>query len=136
MKSAGKARNNGLYRHIRTSKEIIRNLLNDYFKDTFEKPSATRWTEIFQNFFCLSNPGTGILATGGTEKFCFHFLQRRDFENAKYPGGKISPLIYYYNRQGAKWPGARTGNKKSSKSFSDLLLSLVAGGGWYSVLKV
>lgn len=32
MKSAGKARNNGLYRHIRTSKEIIRNLLNDYYK--------------------------------------------------------------------------------------------------------
>lgn len=33
MKSAGKARNNGLYRHIRTSKEIIRNLLNDYPND-------------------------------------------------------------------------------------------------------
>ena len=32
MKSAGKARNNGLYRHIRTSKEIIRNLLNDSIK--------------------------------------------------------------------------------------------------------
>ena len=32
MKSAGKARSNGLYRHIRTSKEIIRNLLNDYYK--------------------------------------------------------------------------------------------------------
>ena len=32
MKSVGKARNNGLYRHIRTSKEIIRNLLNDYIK--------------------------------------------------------------------------------------------------------
>lgn len=32
MKSAGKARNNGLYRHIRTSKEIIRNLLNDYMQ--------------------------------------------------------------------------------------------------------
>lgn len=32
MKSAGKARSNGLYRHIRTSKEIIRNLLNDYSK--------------------------------------------------------------------------------------------------------
>ncbi len=31
MKSAGKARNNGLYRHIRTSKEIIRNLLNDLY---------------------------------------------------------------------------------------------------------
>lgn len=33
MKSAGKARDNGLYRHIRTSKEIIRNLLNDYNKN-------------------------------------------------------------------------------------------------------
>lgn len=33
MKSAGKARNNGLYRHIRTSKEIIRNLLNDSMKN-------------------------------------------------------------------------------------------------------
>ena len=33
MKSAGKARSNGLYRHIRTSKEIIRNLLNDYLKN-------------------------------------------------------------------------------------------------------
>ena len=33
MKSAGKARSNGLYRHIRTSKEIIRNLLNDYYKN-------------------------------------------------------------------------------------------------------
>lgn len=32
MKSAGKARSNGLYRHIRTSKEIIRNLLNYYIK--------------------------------------------------------------------------------------------------------
>ena len=32
MKSAGKARNDGLYRHIRTSKEIIRNLLNDFIK--------------------------------------------------------------------------------------------------------
>ena len=32
MKSAEKARSNGLYRHIRTSKEIIRNLLNDSAK--------------------------------------------------------------------------------------------------------
>ena len=36
MKSAGKARNNGLYRHIRTSKEIIRNLLNDYINNTMK----------------------------------------------------------------------------------------------------
>ena len=39
MKSAGKARNNGLYRHIRTSKEIIRNLLNDSHKSTNNKPA-------------------------------------------------------------------------------------------------
>lgn len=36
MKSAGKARNNGLYRHIRTSKEIIRNLLNDSAKNIID----------------------------------------------------------------------------------------------------
>lgn len=35
MKSAGKARSNGLYRHIRTSKEIIRNLLNDLIKNLY-----------------------------------------------------------------------------------------------------
>ena len=40
MKSAGKARNNGLYRHIRTSKEIIRNLLNDYIKKSIEQNST------------------------------------------------------------------------------------------------
>lgn len=37
MKSAGKARSNGLYRHIRTSKEIIRNLLNDFDKSIKSK---------------------------------------------------------------------------------------------------
>ena len=43
MKSAGKARNNGLYRHIRTSKEIIRNLLNDSLKYLkFSKVQFTR----------------------------------------------------------------------------------------------
>ena len=36
MKSAGKARNNGLYRHIRTSKEIIRNLLNDFTNNSIK----------------------------------------------------------------------------------------------------
>jgi hypothetical protein len=35
-----------------------------------------------------------------------------------------------------KFQKCQIDNKKSSKSFSDLLLSLVAGGGWYSVLKV
>ena len=37
MKSAGKARSNGLYRHIRTSKEIIRNLLNDSHNNKIQK---------------------------------------------------------------------------------------------------
>lgn len=32
--------------------------------------------------------------------------------------------------------GSGAGQQKSSKSFSDLLLSLAAGDGWYSVLKV
>lgn len=40
MKSAGKARSNGLYRHIRTSKEIIRNLLNYFFKHNKLKNST------------------------------------------------------------------------------------------------
>ena len=38
-------------------------------KDTFQRPPATRWTGIFQNFFCLSNPGNRILATGGADEF-------------------------------------------------------------------
>ena len=32
MKNAGKARSYGLYRHLRTSKEIIENLLNYYIE--------------------------------------------------------------------------------------------------------
>ena len=47
MKSAGKARSNGLYRHIRTSKEIIRNLLN-YYDNTFQKNS-----QIFSGLSCF-----------------------------------------------------------------------------------
>lgn len=51
MKSAGKARSNGLYRHIRTSKEIIRNLLNDYYKnrifDIISKKIAENSVEYF-----------------------------------------------------------------------------------------
>ena len=45
------------------------------------------------------------------------------------PGGNN-----YYNRQGAKWPGAEPDNKKSSKSFSRLTaFAGRVGGGWYSV---
>lgn len=43
MKSAGKARSNGLYRHIRTSKEIIRNLLNDSCNNKYGSENCVLW---------------------------------------------------------------------------------------------
>ena len=63
MKSAGKARNNGLYRHIRTSKEIIRNLLNDLYK--------------FKNFYCKRNGG--IYAAADKSKQQNYFLKTQAF---------------------------------------------------------
>ena len=41
--------------------------------------------------------------------------------------------IFYLLLNTDKFQKCQTDNKKSSKSFSDLLLSLAAGGGWYSV---
>ena len=41
MKNAGKARSYGLYRHLRTSKEIIENLLN-YYQEKLQ------WLDIWQ----------------------------------------------------------------------------------------
>lgn len=49
MKSAGKARNNGLYRHIRTSKEIIRNLLNDSMKSKNSQKTERLFTGRISN---------------------------------------------------------------------------------------
>lgn len=54
MKSAGKARNNGLYRHIRTSKEIIRNLLNDYCEIFISFSFFLQSANISLNFLMLS----------------------------------------------------------------------------------
>ena len=51
MKSAGKARNNGLYRHIRTSKEIIRNLLNDYINNKKSTVDLHRRVRNQRSFF-------------------------------------------------------------------------------------
>lgn len=48
MKSAGKARSNGLYRHIRTSKEIIRNLLN-YYTNIKGETAKERLSILFSN---------------------------------------------------------------------------------------
>ena len=47
-------------------------------------------------------------------------------QSSQTPGQKNFPFTYYYNPNRAKWPGTEPGNKKSSKSFSDLLLSLAA----------
>ena len=56
MKSAGKARSNGLYRHIRTSKEIIRNLLNDSYKS-----SDIFYTSSRQNSLALTGFGNSTV---------------------------------------------------------------------------
>ena len=77
MKSAGKARNNGLYRHIRTSKEIIRNLLNDcvltirkhLLKIRFERsdrgqePSRGHKFSILENFLFIRDFASQTLAS-------------------------------------------------------------------------
>ncbi len=94
-------------------------------KDTFQRPPATRWTGIFQNFFCLSNPGNRILATGGAENFSFHSLQHRILKFAKRGRQPFSGFTYLL-RVSLRF--CQMDNKKSSKSFSDLLLSLAAGG--------
>lgn len=52
MESAGKARNNGLYRHIRTSKEIIRNLLNDFVNTLISRKLDIK---VFTNNKSLTN---------------------------------------------------------------------------------
>ena len=65
MKSAGKARNNGIFRHIRTSKEIIRNLLNDWIK-------VKRISEECQgNFFYQREEGVKILVSMETPLYNF-----------------------------------------------------------------
>ena len=78
MKSAGKARNDGLYRHIRTSKEIIRNLLNDYYRSTGilqsgnkkslpnVKLSSDTWRRRWDSPAPLQQ-SAGLLQPGGTQ---------------------------------------------------------------------
>jgi len=48
---------------------------------------------------------------------------------------KFLPHLLLQSEQ-VKMTGNGAGQQKSSKSFSDLLLSLAAGGGWYSVLNI
>ncbi|MFQ6987127.1 MAG: hypothetical protein ACLRUL_10825 [Clostridia bacterium] len=95
-----------------------------FAKDTFERPPATRWPGIFQIFFCFCNTGKGILATGGAEKFSFHSLHHRVLKFAKQ-GRQLFSGFTYLLRVTLRF--CQMDNKKSSKSFSDLLLSLAAG---------
>ena len=80
MKSAGKARSNGLYRHIRTSKEIIRNLLNYYLNnmalsdaEALKMDQSAAAENICGCAFC-------ILTTVQTDGFdrCPRFLRRHE----------------------------------------------------------
>lgn len=84
MKSAGKARSNGLYRHIRTSKEIIRNLLNYYVKT--EKDFATEY-EVFFDITLITTENKSPSYPKMLQNR-FHFQRFHRYRN-----------IHLYNRQ-------------------------------------
>ncbi|WP_147323089.1 hypothetical protein [Faecalibacterium prausnitzii] len=65
-----------------------------FAKDTNEKLPATRWPGTFQIFFCLSNPGNRVLATGEAENFSFHSLQHRVLKFAKRGRQLLSGFTY------------------------------------------
>ncbi|GEM_PF-3648335 len=50
MKNAGKARSYGLYRHLRTSKEIIENLLNYFIKNHMNSKKDQLHQPVFSLF--------------------------------------------------------------------------------------
>ena len=123
-------------------------------KDTFQRPPATRWTGIFQNFFRFCNARKWILATGGAENFSFHsphhrvlkfakrngkfslcFLLRTKIKNAKRRSRKISLSLtttIWTGQNGRKW--SRT-TKKAANLFQTYCFHWPPVGGWYSVLK-
>ncbi len=102
-------------------------------KDTFQRPPATRWTGIFQNFFCLSNPGNRILATGGAENFSFHSLQHRVLKFAKW-GRQLFSGFTYLLRVTLRF--CQMDNKKAANLFQTYCFRWPPVGGGYSVLKV
>ena len=79
--------------------------------------------------FFLSLPTPPRFEICQTKREIFSLLLTTDkFQKCQTPEQKNFPLTYYYNLNRAKWPEMEPDNKKSSKSFSDLLLSLAAGG--------
>src|SRR5699024_1534213 len=99
-----------------------------------------------QIFFCRCNAENRILATGGAENFSFRSPHHRVLKFAKRNGNFLFASYYGQkskmpNAGAKKFPshlllpseqGKMAGNgaeqQKSSKSFSDLLLSLASGG--------
>ena len=75
---------------------------------------------------------TGFWQPAGQRIFPFTPYNTSNVENCRTNTGQFS-LCFLIR---TKFQKCQIDNKKSSKSFSDLLLSLAAGGGWYSVLKV
>ena len=81
----------------------------------------------FQISFCFCNAEKRNLATGGAENFSFHSLQHRILKFAKRGRQPFSGFTYLL-RVSLRF--CQMDNKKSSKSFSDLLLHVPLRGGW------
>ena len=130
MKSAGKARNNGLYRHIRTSKEIIRNLLNYSLKNSAGPLHAApggrnamklKFTRKTWYFFLLAAAAMSML--GG-----FAVLGGMDFSGLELIVFCITGIAVLFL---AAQKGAPAKDKRSyTLVFVLLMLSKLAAGGW------
>ena len=107
MKSVGKARNNGLYRHIRTSKEIIRNLLNDYAKNT-----KTYYKTVYSPPSLVKSTAIESLSKA-TSSFISSRNARARYRRNASGGG------YYYERLKRRW------------IYRYKLLSLFCAGYWH-----
>ena len=94
-------------------------------------PAERRFLKIF---FASVMRESEFWQPAGQKFFSFHSLQHRVLKFAKRGGQLFSGFTYLLRVicDFAKWT-----TKKSSKSFSDLLLSLAAPvGGWYSVFQL
>ena len=84
------------------------------------------WQSAGERIFSFTPYNTGISQLDGKTgifRFVLYYGQKSKMPST---GAKNFSLTYYYNPNRAKWPGTEPDNKKSSKSFSDLLLSLAA----------
>ena len=117
-----------------SSRPAVGGLFSFPLKIHFRSRQLPAERRFFQISFRFCNTGKGILATGGAENFSFHSLHHRILKSAKR-GRQLFSGYTYLLRVTLRF--CQMDNKKSSKSFSDLLLSLAAPvGGWYLVLKV